>query len=178
MVRDGGTTGTSEQLTAIEKDRRVCRLQKGQGYQNEYRSHKYSRISGRLSHRKSNRQYFGKNRGFYADSRRKEPEEVKRAWMEAAEETGTNGLGINARGMMSHISQMMIQRLKKSLLGGTDDRDILGSSVSSALQATRQALYDLENPLTPENTRSIEVQQSRMKEKAFYQAFIKKLEEL
>lgn len=106
------------------------------------------------------------------------PEEVKQAWMKAAEETGTNGLGINSNGMMSHISQMMVQRLKKSWLGGADDRDILGNSVSSALQAAKQALYDLENPLTPVNTRNMEVQRNRMKEKEFYQAFIQKLEDL
>lgn len=110
----------------------------------------------------------------------KAPEEVKKAWMEAAKETGLSGPGIGSDGMMTHISQMMVQRLKKNWLNGGagDPDDILGNSVSSALQATKQALYDLENPLVPENTRSMEVQRCRLKEKAFYQAFIEKLEKL
>lgn len=110
----------------------------------------------------------------------KAPEEVKKAWMEAAKETGLSGPGIGSGGMMTHISQMMVQRLKKNWLNGGvgDPDDILGNSVSSALQATKQALYDLENPLVPENTRSMEVQRCRLKEKAFYQAFIEKLEKL
>lgn len=108
------------------------------------------------------------------------PEEVKKAWMEAAGETGLSGPGIGSDGMMTHISQMMVQRLKKSWLNGGagDPDDILGNSVSSALQAAKQALYDLENPLVPENTRSLEVQRCRLKEKAFYQMFIEKLEKL
>ncbi len=109
----------------------------------------------------------------------KAPEEVKKAWMEAAKETGANGLGVGSNGMMTHISQMMVQRLKKNWLNGTGDSvDILGSSVSSAMRAAKQALYDLENPLVPENTRSMEVQRCRLQEKAFYQAFIEKLEKL
>lgn len=110
----------------------------------------------------------------------KAPEEVKKAWMEAARETDSNGLGIGSNGMMTHISQMMVQRLKKNWLnnGAGDPNDILGNSVSSALQAARTALYDLENPLVPENTKSIEVQRCRLKEKEFYQAFIEKLEKL
>lgn len=31
------------------------------------------------------------------------PENVKQAWMEAAKETGTNGLGMMQNGMLSHI---------------------------------------------------------------------------
>lgn len=110
----------------------------------------------------------------------KAPEEVKKAWMEAARETVLSGPGIGSDGMMTHISQMMVQRLEKNWLNGGsgDPNDILGSSVSSALQATKQALYDLENPLVPENTRSVEVQRCRLKEKAFYRAFIEKLEKL
>ena len=43
--------------------------------------------------------------------------------------------------------------------------------------ATKQALYDLEQPVvyTP---RSKEVQQARMKEEEFYKAFLEKLERL
>ena len=51
--------------------------------------------------------------------------------------------------MMSHISQMMVQRLNKMLKGETENLDILGSAVDSAIQATKQALYDLDHPLAP-----------------------------
>lgn len=117
-------------------------------------------------------------RAFYAVGSRA-PQEVKRAWMDAARETCANGLGIGANGMMTHISQMMVQRLKKSLADrGADENDILGNSASSALHAASQALYDLEHPLSGDNEKSLEVQYYRMKEKAFYQAFIRNLETL
>lgn len=103
------------------------------------------------------------------------PQEVKDAWMDAAKEVNANGMGIRGNGMMSHISQMMVQRLNKQLRGETENFDILGNTVESAIQATKQALYDLEHPVvyTP---RSIEVQQARIKEGEFYRAFLKKLE--
>ena len=105
------------------------------------------------------------------------PQEVKDAWMDAAKEVNANGMGIRGNGMMSHISQMMVQRLNKQLKGETENFDILGSTVESAIQAAKQALYDLEHPVvyTP---RSIEVQQARIKEGEFYRAFLEKLEQL
>ncbi len=105
------------------------------------------------------------------------PQEVKDAWMEAAKEVNANGMGIRGNGMMSHISQMMVQRLNKQLKGETENFDILGSTVESAIQATKEALYDLEHPrvYTP---RSIEVQQARIKEGEFYRAFLERLEQL
>ena len=105
------------------------------------------------------------------------PEKVKTAWMEAAAEVGIDGMGRKKNGMMGHISQMMVQRLNKQLRGETENFDILGNTVESAIQATKQALYDLEHPVvyTP---RSIEVQQARIKEGEFYRAFLKKLERL
>lgn len=103
------------------------------------------------------------------------PEEVKQAWMEAAKEVSANGLGIKKNGMLSHISQMMVQRCNKMLRGEADSQDILGSTVESAIRATKQALYDLEHPrvYVP---KSIEVQQAQIKEREFYMAFLEKLE--
>ena len=43
------------------------------------------------------------------------PQSVKDAWMKAAQEVNANGLGIRENGMMTHISQMMVQRLGKVL---------------------------------------------------------------
>ena len=103
------------------------------------------------------------------------PEEVKQAWMEAAKEVSANGLGMKKNGMLRHISQMMVQRCNKMLRGETDNQDILGSTVESAIRATKQALYELEHPrvYVP---KSIEVQQAQIKEREFYMAFLEKLE--
>ncbi len=105
------------------------------------------------------------------------PQEVKDAWMEAAKEVNANGLGIQRNGMLTHISQMMVQRLNKTLKGETENFDILGDSVGSAIQATKQALYNLAHPIvyTP---RSIEVQEARIKEREFYNVFLEKLNRL
>ena len=58
-----------------------------------------------------------------------------------------------------------------------DNIDILGNTTESAIQATKQALYDLDHPkeYVP---KSIEVQRACMKEREFYVAFLEKLEKL
>lgn len=107
-------------------------------------------------------------------------EEVRNAWMEAAKETGVNGMGMTQDGKLSHISAMQVNRVEQWLNNGkaASAADLLGDTVESALQAAKEALYDLENPLQPVSHRSIEVQQQIIKEKLFYQAFIGKLEQL
>lgn len=79
--------------------------------------------------------------------------------------------------MMSNISQMMVQRLNKMLKGETENLDILGNTVESAIQATKQAMYNLDHPLAPAY-RSIEAERTRIKEREFYTAFLKRLEKL
>ena len=106
------------------------------------------------------------------------PESVKQAWMEAANEVGANGLGLLPNGMWSHISQLTIQSGNAWLKGETDFNDVLGNSVESAILAAQKALYYLDNPLEPNATRSIEVQQARIKEREFYVAFLDKLQNL
>ena len=107
------------------------------------------------------------------------PQNVKDAWMEASKEVNANGLGIKGNGMLSHISQMMVQRLNKQLRGegDVDSLDILGNTTESAIQATKQALYNLDHPVVY-IPKSIEVQQACMKEREFYVAFLEKLEKL
>ena len=99
--------------------------------------------------------------------------------MEAAKEVNANGMGIKKNGMLSHISQMMIQRLNKQMKGegDVDNIDILGNTTESAIQATKQALHNLDHPLeyVP---KSIEVQRACMKEREFYVAFLERLEKL
>jgi hypothetical protein len=86
------------------------------------------------------------------------PEEVKAAWMEAAKETGANGLGMAQNGMLTHISAMLVKQAENWMNGIENDTDVLGDSVTSALQSAKQALYDLDNPLEPVSKRSIAVQ--------------------
>ena len=106
------------------------------------------------------------------------PESVKQAWIEAAKETGANGFGLLPNGMLSHISQLMVQSGIAWLKGETNFNDVLGNSVASAISSAQKALYDLDNPLEPNATRSIEVQQARNKEREFYIAFLEKLQNL
>ena len=103
------------------------------------------------------------------------PEEVKQAWMDAAKEIGMNGLGMSGNGMLTHLSQMMVQRAENWMNGIGETNDILGSTVQSAIRATEQALYDLDHPLSPDSVKSIEVQRQQVKERAFYQLFLDKL---
>lgn len=63
------------------------------------------------------------------------PQEVKDAWIEAAKEEGD-----------------------------VDNIDILGNTTESAIQATKQALYNLDHPLG-DVPKSIEVQRACMKER-------------
>lgn len=106
------------------------------------------------------------------------PESVKQAWLEVAEEVGANGLGMLPNGMLSHISQLQVQRGIAWMNGETDCGDVLGTSVESAIAAVKKAIYDLDNPLEPHTTKSIEVQRQLVKEREFYAAFLEKLEKL
>ena len=51
-------------------------------------------------------------------------------------------------------------------------------SVESAISVAEKALYDIDHPLPGSPTKSIEVQQEIMKERAFYEAFLEKLKNL
>lgn len=103
------------------------------------------------------------------------PEEVKKAWMDAAKETGVNGLGMSGNGMLTHLSEMMVQRLENWVKGIGGTNDLLGSTVQSAIRATEEALYDLDHPLTAENLKNMDVYKQHMKEREFYQSFLEKL---
>ena len=101
-------------------------------------------------------------------------ETVKKAWLDAADEIGMDGQGFSAAGTLDHIPQFMIQRFIRQY-NGYDPDDVLGGSISSALQAAQDAIYSLEHPLEPSTTRSSKVLAAREKERAFYERFIEKL---
>lgn len=106
------------------------------------------------------------------------PQSVKDAWMEAAKESGANGLGITSNGQ--YHTEMLTQQIIAWYNGGKEGRayDVLGSSVESAIQAAKQALYSFDHPLEPNKVMSIEERQYHMKERQFYVAFLEKLEKL
>ena len=85
--------------------------------------------------------------------------------MDAAKETGMNGLGISGNGMLTHISKMMVQRMENWMKGTGGTNNLLGSTVQSAVSAAEKALYDLDHPRSTENLNSIDVQRQQMKER-------------
>ena len=101
-------------------------------------------------------------------------ENVKKAWLDAADEIGMDGQGFSSTGTLDHIPQFMIQRFIRQY-NGYDPDDVMGSTISSAIQADQNAIYSLDHPLEPYSTRSLKVIAAREKERAFYERFIEKL---
>ena len=101
------------------------------------------------------------------------PANVKKAWMDAARETG-----YLEGGMMKHISQLVVRQATNTMKGIDNPQNVFGDSVESALQTVRELLYNLENPLEPYNDQSESVRMYKEQEKDFYRKFIEKLEQL
>ncbi len=104
------------------------------------------------------------------------PDEVKEAWLEAAEEAGVDGMGMMKNGKITHITKLMAERATRQLKGEPGAEDILGNTVASARRAVEKALYDLEHPLMPDSSKSPYVREWMEKEEMFYHLFLKKLE--
>ncbi len=101
------------------------------------------------------------------------PEEVKQAFMEAAEETG-----YNEGERMDYLSQVFIHQVENRQNGVADYTDVFGGSIASALQVAKEILYDLENPLMPVSQRGENAAKYIEQEMEFYRTFIEKLEDL
>lgn len=101
------------------------------------------------------------------------PAIVKEAWMDAARETG-----YLEGGKMNHISQLLIRQVINRENGVKDYQNVFGSSVASAMQAAKELLYELENPLTPISERGENAREYIEQEKEFYKKFIDNLEEI
>ncbi len=104
------------------------------------------------------------------------PDKVKQAFMEAAKETGYYEYCGNEK--MNHISQILVRQVENRMNGVKNPQDVFGSTAASALQAARQMLNDLENPLAPASQRGENAGKYIEQEKEFYRAFIEKLEGL
>ena len=101
------------------------------------------------------------------------PPIVKNAWMNAAKETG-----YLEGGKMNYISQLLVRQVINRENGVEDYQNVFGNSVASALQAVKEILQDLENPLTPISERGENAREYIEQEKAFYKKFIENLEEI
>lgn len=110
------------------------------------------------------------------------PDEVKQAWMEAEKETGVHitkcGLYITPDGQHSYMTAAGVQIAIKWSKSELEQTDLLGSSIESAINAVNKWIYDLDHPLAGQPTRSIDEQRMIMNERAFYEAFLKKLKKL
>ncbi|MCM1283539.1 MAG: hypothetical protein NC180_00430 [Muribaculaceae bacterium] len=106
------------------------------------------------------------------------PEAVKRAWMEAAEATGCNGLVFLPEGTAGYVSQLQVQRMIAWYKGNPDAGNVLGDSVETATAAVKKALCCLEQPLVSNMHTSEEFQRLYRKERDFYNAFLNNLQQL
>ncbi len=110
------------------------------------------------------------------------PDEVKQAWTEAEKEMGgwftAGGSWVSADGKHSHMTQMGVQIGLKWAKGELDQADLLGNSVQSAINAVEKWISDVDNPLPGQPAKSIEEQREILKERAFYKAFLDKLQKL
>ena len=106
------------------------------------------------------------------------PESVKQAWIDAADQTGTNGVSVTVDGKHFHLPQMLVEQLNRTFWGGGSPKDILGNTVESAISAAKKAIYDIDNPLPGQPERSAEVKKEVEKERDFYLAFIERLERI
>ncbi len=108
------------------------------------------------------------------------PDEVRQAWAEAEKEMGgwftAGGSWVSADGKHSHMTQMGVQTGLKWAKGELEQADLLGNSVQSAINAVEKWIYDIDNPLPGQPAKSMEEQREIMKERAFYEAFLDKLQ--
>ncbi len=88
------------------------------------------------------------------------------------------GSWVSADGKHSHMTQMGIQTGLKWAKGELKQADLLGNSVQSAINAVQKWLYVIDNPLPGQPAKSIEEQREILKERAFCEAFLKKLQKL
>ncbi|MDE7415904.1 MAG: hypothetical protein K2N44_06235 [Lachnospiraceae bacterium] len=97
------------------------------------------------------------------------PEPVKQAWEHAAAETGIDGLGIDENGELLYPSEFVKQYMLAKLKG--ESTEFCGNTMDTVMEFAKRTLAQLQDAHQPEyNT---EMQKLKVKEKLFYQNFIK-----
>lgn len=99
------------------------------------------------------------------------PAGVREAWEAAGQETGTDGLGMDEEGKVTHITQIMVERL----LGSHEDYStILGKTIESAYAFANDAIEGLEYELFRSGS-VLKNRGNKEQELEFYKAFMKHL---
>lgn len=96
------------------------------------------------------------------------PESVRQAWEKAAEEAGTDGLGIDEEGALLYPSEYLKQYLS-ALMSGESTR-ICGDTVESVLEFAKTALSHLKDSGQPKYSTAL--QDFKDQERRFYQKLI------
>lgn len=107
------------------------------------------------------------------------PEKVKEAFTEAEKETGgfinSAGMWTSADGKHCQMTKMFVDRFVRWLHGETNESDMLGSTVQSAIDAVNRWMYDLDHPLIRAAPTRPEDRWLVDKERQFYESFLDKL---
>lgn len=97
-------------------------------------------------------------------------EQVKFAWDRAEQEVGVTGYGVEGYNKLTYINAMVTLKVQDFI---TNQRnDFLGSTVASAITATKKALFLLENSNLNNDP------EAYRQERAFYNAFLNNLQKL
>ena len=96
------------------------------------------------------------------------PEPVRQAWEKAAEEAGTDGLGIDEQGVLQYPSEYLKQYLSAVISGASTG--LCGDTVESVLEFAKRALSHLEDAKQPKYNAAL--QAFKDKEMEFYQKLV------
>lgn len=108
---------------------------------------------------------------YYEELFRYTPAGVREAWEAAGQETGADGLGMDEEGKLTHITQIMVERL----LGSHEDYStILGKTIESAYAFANDAIEGLEYELFRSGS-VLKNRGNKEQELEFYKAFKKHL---
>ena len=99
------------------------------------------------------------------------PEPVRQAWEKAAEEAGTDGLGIDEQGVLQYPSEYLKQYLSAVISGASTG--LCGDTVESVLEFAKKALSHLEDAKQPKYNEML--QAFKDKEMEFYQKLVEYL---
>lgn len=99
------------------------------------------------------------------------PESVRHAWEKAAEEAGTDGLGIDEQGVLQYPSEYLKQYMSAVIRG--ESTRLCGNTAECVLEFAKTALSHLEDAGQPKYSTAL--QAFKDKEMEFYQKLVKYL---
>ena len=93
------------------------------------------------------------------------PESVRQAWERAADEVGTDGLGIDEQGALLYPSEYLKQYLSAVMRG--ESTKLCGDTAESVLEFAKTALSHLEDASQPKYSTTL--QDFKDQERRFYE---------